>query len=181
MYAAPHSRLRRNQRKFPAHGVPAAATRNGIKDGVHFALLAMQTSTASKTLFHVPSTLTTEVRMIKGVGPQRAELLAKREIHTLDDLLNYLPFRYEDRIRFSEYQRIATRQYLHHSRASPERPSRARHARPRRHLPFAGARRHWLAPLQIFSRRLSGRPPQARPNADPSRQSGNRQTPSCAP
>ena len=40
--------------------------------------------------------------MVKGVGPQRAELLAKRGILTLEDLLNYLPFRYEDRIHFSE-------------------------------------------------------------------------------
>jgi ATP-dependent DNA helicase RecG len=39
--------------------------------------------------------------MIKGVGPQRAELLAKRGLHTLGDLLTYLPFRYEDRIHFS--------------------------------------------------------------------------------
>src|SRR5438445_2227837 len=45
--------------------------------------------------------LTTEVRMVKGVGPQRAELLAKRGIHTLEDLLGYLPFRYEDRIHFT--------------------------------------------------------------------------------
>src|SRR5215470_1512194 len=42
-----------------------------------------------------------EVRMVKGVGPQRAELLAKRGIYTLEDLLRYLPFRYEDRIHFS--------------------------------------------------------------------------------
>ncbi len=40
--------------------------------------------------------LSTEVRMIKGVGPQRAELLAQRGIYTLEDLLGYLPFRYED-------------------------------------------------------------------------------------
>ncbi len=45
--------------------------------------------------------LTTEVRMVKGVGPQRAELLAKRGILTLEDLLGYLPFRYEDRIHFT--------------------------------------------------------------------------------
>jgi ATP-dependent DNA helicase RecG len=50
--------------------------------------------------------LTTEVRMIKGVGPQRAELLAQRGIHTLDDLLTYLPFRYEDRTRFSNIRDI---------------------------------------------------------------------------
>lgn len=50
--------------------------------------------------------LSTEVRMIKGVGPQRAELLAQRGIHTLEDLLGYLPFRYEDRIHFSRVKDI---------------------------------------------------------------------------
>jgi len=50
--------------------------------------------------------LTTEVRMIKGVGPQRAELLAKRGIYTFEDLLAYLPFRYEDRIHFSNIKDI---------------------------------------------------------------------------
>jgi ATP-dependent DNA helicase RecG len=51
-------------------------------------------------------TLTTDVRMIKGVGPQRAELLAKRGIFTVEDLLAYLPFRYEDRIHFSNIQDV---------------------------------------------------------------------------
>jgi ATP-dependent DNA helicase RecG len=50
--------------------------------------------------------LQTEVRMVKGVGPQRAELLAKRGIYTLEDLLNYLPFRYEDRIHFSKIRDV---------------------------------------------------------------------------
>jgi len=54
----------------------------------------------------MPLTLSTEVRMIKGVGPQRAELLAKRGLHTLEDLLTYLPFRYEDRIHFSNIKDI---------------------------------------------------------------------------
>ena len=31
--------------------------------------------------------LTSEARMIKGVGPQRAELLAERGIYTVGDLL----------------------------------------------------------------------------------------------
>ncbi|MGA2810927.1 MAG: ATP-dependent DNA helicase RecG [Candidatus Acidiferrum sp.] len=48
-----------------------------------------------------PLRLDTPVQMIKGVGPHRAALLAARSIHTLGDLLNYLPFRYEDRMRFS--------------------------------------------------------------------------------
>src|SRR5215831_18551370 len=50
--------------------------------------------------------LSTEVRMIKGVGPQRAQLLAERGIYTLEDLLGYLPFRYEDRIHFSNVKDI---------------------------------------------------------------------------
>ena len=50
--------------------------------------------------------LSTEVRMIKGVGPQRAQLLAERGIYTLEDLLGYLPFRYEDRIHFSKVRDI---------------------------------------------------------------------------
>src|SRR5713101_8183864 len=50
--------------------------------------------------------LSTGVRMIKGVGPQRAELLVERGINTLEDLLSYLPFRYEDRIHFSNIRDI---------------------------------------------------------------------------
>ena len=50
--------------------------------------------------------LSSEVRMIKGVGPQRAQLLAERGIYTLEDLLGYLPFRYEDRIHFSRVKDI---------------------------------------------------------------------------
>jgi len=50
--------------------------------------------------------LQTNVQMVKGVGPQRAELLAERGIYTLEDLLNYLPFRYEDRIHFSKIKEV---------------------------------------------------------------------------
>jgi ATP-dependent DNA helicase RecG len=54
----------------------------------------------------MPISLQTEVRMLKGVGPQRAELLAKRGIYTLEDLLNHLPFRYEDRLHFSKIKDV---------------------------------------------------------------------------
>jgi ATP-dependent DNA helicase RecG len=40
----------------------------------------------------------TSVQYIKGIGPRLAELLAGKGIQTLDDLLHYLPFRYEDRL-----------------------------------------------------------------------------------
>jgi len=51
-------------------------------------------------------TLATEVKYLKGVGPQRAALLAERGIHTVEDLLGYLPFRYEDRTRFASIRQI---------------------------------------------------------------------------
>ena len=42
--------------------------------------------------------LTTPVQYVKGVGPRLAEILATKDIATVGDLLNYLPFRYEDRL-----------------------------------------------------------------------------------
>src|SRR5580704_9452412 len=42
--------------------------------------------------------LTTSVQYVKGIGPRLAEILALKGIHTVDDLLHYLPFRYEDRV-----------------------------------------------------------------------------------
>ena len=50
--------------------------------------------------------LDTPVAYVKGVGPQRATLLAERGIETISDLLRYLPFRYEDRIRFSKIREL---------------------------------------------------------------------------
>ena len=40
----------------------------------------------------------TSVQYVKGVGPRLAELLDAKGIRTVDDLLHYLPFRYEDRV-----------------------------------------------------------------------------------
>ncbi len=42
--------------------------------------------------------LATPVQYVKGVGPKIAEILATKGIHTVGDLLHYLPFRYEDRL-----------------------------------------------------------------------------------
>jgi ATP-dependent DNA helicase RecG len=42
--------------------------------------------------------LSTPVQYVKGVGPRIAEALAGKGIHTVGDLLHYLPFRYEDRL-----------------------------------------------------------------------------------
>jgi ATP-dependent DNA helicase RecG len=42
--------------------------------------------------------LATPVKYVKGVGPRIGEILAAKGIHTVGDLLHYLPFRYEDRL-----------------------------------------------------------------------------------
>src|SRR5207248_1205216 len=38
------------------------------------------------------------VQSVKGIGPRIAAILAAKGINTVDDLLHYLPFRYEDRV-----------------------------------------------------------------------------------
>src|SRR5215467_5057791 len=40
----------------------------------------------------------TSVQYVKGIGPRLAEILSAKSITTVDDLLHYLPFRYEDRL-----------------------------------------------------------------------------------
>src|SRR6516225_1437755 len=42
--------------------------------------------------------LSTPVQYVKGIGPRLAEVLSAKGIHTVSDLLYYLPFRYEDRL-----------------------------------------------------------------------------------
>jgi ATP-dependent DNA helicase RecG len=43
--------------------------------------------------------LSTPAQFIQGVGEMRAKILAKKGLFTAEDLLFYLPFRYEDRTR----------------------------------------------------------------------------------
>jgi ATP-dependent DNA helicase RecG len=50
--------------------------------------------------------LNSPVMYLKGVGPQRAAALAERGITTVGELLSYLPFRYEDRLRFTPIAEI---------------------------------------------------------------------------
>ncbi len=42
--------------------------------------------------------LTTNVQYVKGIGPRFAQILQEKGIATVEDLLYYLPFRYEDRL-----------------------------------------------------------------------------------
>src|SRR5437763_3093198 len=41
---------------------------------------------------------TTPVQFVKGIGPRIAEILVAKGLTSVDDLLHYLPFRYEDRV-----------------------------------------------------------------------------------
>src|SRR3954466_7452139 len=45
-----------------------------------------------------PLQLSTEVQYVKGIGPRTALVLAEKGISNVEDLLYYLPFRYEDRL-----------------------------------------------------------------------------------
>ncbi len=56
--------------------------------------------------------LKSEVKYLKGVGPNRAAALEKRGIVTLEDLINYLPFRYEDRSHFATIRGIVPGQVV---------------------------------------------------------------------
>ena len=44
-------------------------------------------------------TLETPVQFVKGIGPRIAQMLAEKQVQTVEDLLYHLPFRYEDRLR----------------------------------------------------------------------------------
>ena len=44
--------------------------------------------------------LKTPAQFVKGVGPARAAMLERARVKTVEDLLNYKPFRYEDRSNF---------------------------------------------------------------------------------
>src|SRR5262245_39619421 len=50
--------------------------------------------------------LATSLQYLKGVGPQRAALLAKKGLHTVEDALFFLPLRHEDRTRLTPFQKL---------------------------------------------------------------------------
>ncbi len=51
--------------------------------------------------------LDTSVQFVKGVGPARAEMFAQAGIRTVEDLLSYKPFRYEDRSNYKKVSELA--------------------------------------------------------------------------
>ena len=50
--------------------------------------------------------LDTSVQFLKGVGPARAEMFAQAGICTVEDLLSYKPFRYEDRSNYKQVSQL---------------------------------------------------------------------------
>jgi ATP-dependent DNA helicase RecG len=51
--------------------------------------------------------LSTPIEFLKGIGPQRGELLRKEiGVFSFEDLLNYLPFRYVDKSNYIKINQI---------------------------------------------------------------------------
>jgi len=50
--------------------------------------------------------LATSLQYLKGVGPRRAALLAKKGLHTVEDALFFVPLRHEDRTRLMPFQKL---------------------------------------------------------------------------
>src|ERR1700682_2234873 len=51
--------------------------------------------------------LNTPVMYVKGVGPARAAMLEAKGLKTVEDLLTYAPFRYEDRSNVKQIRPLA--------------------------------------------------------------------------
>jgi ATP-dependent DNA helicase RecG len=58
----------------------------------------LRTNTYSLIYHRSVLDLSTNVQYVKGIGPKIAEMLLEKGISTVEDLLYYLPFRYEDRL-----------------------------------------------------------------------------------
>ena len=55
----------------------------------------------------MPLELTTSLKFVKGVGPARAAVLESKGLLTVEDLLAYPPFRYEDRSNVKTIAQLA--------------------------------------------------------------------------
>ncbi|MCK9574159.1 MAG: ATP-dependent DNA helicase RecG, partial [Candidatus Omnitrophica bacterium] len=51
------------------------------------------------------------IRYLKGVGPKKEEIFNKVGVRTLDDMLHYFPFRYEDRRNFKKMKDIKENEF----------------------------------------------------------------------
>src|SRR5258708_29338750 len=62
---------------------------------------------AIAVLFGRPLEISTPLKYVKGVGPKRAEMLETKALLTVEDLLGYAPFRYEDRSNVKTIAQLA--------------------------------------------------------------------------
>ena len=53
-----------------------------------------------------PPSLTTPLQYVRGIGPQRAALLARKGLHTVEDALLFVPLRHEDRTRLTPFRAL---------------------------------------------------------------------------
>jgi ATP-dependent DNA helicase RecG len=53
-----------------------------------------------------PAGLATPLQFLKGVGPERAKLLARKGLETVADALFFVPIRHEDRTRFTPFRAL---------------------------------------------------------------------------
>ncbi|HEY3064290.1 MAG TPA: ATP-dependent DNA helicase RecG [Methylomirabilota bacterium] len=81
-----------------------------------------------------PASLTTPLQFLKGVGPERARLLGRKGLTTVEDALFFIPLRHEDRTRLTPLRALQPGQVVTISGLiaglSPPPPGRSR-------LPFA--------------------------------------------
>jgi ATP-dependent DNA helicase RecG len=54
----------------------------------------------------------TPVQFIKGIGPRRSEMLAAHGIRVIGDLIEYIPFRYEDRTQFRSISSLREEEWV---------------------------------------------------------------------
>ena len=77
-----------------------------------------------------PTGLATQLQYLKGVGPQRGKLLAKKDLTTVEDALFFIPLRHEDRTRLTALGAIQPGQVVTCAGTiagiSPPPPGRAR-------------------------------------------------------
>jgi ATP-dependent DNA helicase RecG len=61
---------------------------------------------------HHPRSIEMPVQFLKGIGPRRSEMLAAHGIRTIGDLIEYVPFRYEDRTQFRSIRSVQEEEWV---------------------------------------------------------------------
>lgn len=91
--------------KSTSNKKPIQKTTKKIKPPAKVTVMSEKTLTlyeAEKNFTH----LDTPLQFMKGIGPKLSERLSKKKLNTIEDLLYYLPLRYEDRSRSAKIGRL---------------------------------------------------------------------------